>query len=247
MFMKKIILCLGFIVTTLISCSSDTDSSSNQSNDLLIKKVVYTSITDDYTETVIYTYNGNKLVKGVYEDGSEEIFTYQGNLISKIELITNGELDTTETFSYDTNGRLTGYIFEEGPFTDEETFFYNADGTVTSTIGTGAAAAVRTLNFQNDELIKIIGSDRTYNYTYDSKNSPFRNVTGYDKIAFVNHGDHEFYGRKQNITTIYESVEGVNYTTNTMTYNSDNYPLTATSNAIFESVPSSATVEYTYY
>lgn len=245
--MKKIILSLCFIATTLISCSSDSDSSNNQLNDVLVKKVVYTSITDDYTETVVYTYNGNKLVKGVYDDGSQEIFTYQGNLITKIELITDGELDTTETFSYDTNGRLTGYIFEEGPFTDEETFIYNADGTITSTIGTGAAASVQTLYFQNDELLKIVRSARTYNYTYDSKNSPFRNVTGYDKIAFVTHGDHEIYGRKQNISTIYESVEGVNYTTNTMTYNSGNYPLTATSNAIFESEPNSATVEYTYY
>lgn len=245
--MKKIILCLGFIAT-LMSCSSDPDPYYYVSNDLLVKEVQYTSITDDYTEKVVYTYNGNKLIKGVYDDGSEEIYTYQGNLITKIQLITDGEMDTTETYSYDSNGRLVGYLFEEDSYTDQETFTYNGDGTVTSTISSsGGAASTRTLYFQNDELSKIVGSGRTYNYTYDSKNSPFRNVTGYDKIAFVSHGDHEFFGQKQNIATIYESVDDVDYMTNTMTYNANNYPLTASSEAIFESVPSSATIQYTYY
>lgn len=248
--MKKIILCLGILAITLSSCSSDSDSSNNSSNDVLVTKIVYRSITDDYTETVDYTYNGNKIIKGIYDDGSEEIYTYQGNLITKIEIVEDGEVTYTETFTYNSSDRLVSYLVEEDGFTDQETFVYNGDGTVTSTIGSGGASATRTLHFDNDELVKIVetgAGGRIYNYTYDAKNSPFRNVTGYDKIANVVIGDHEFFGRKQNITSIYESTEDVAYTTNTMTYNSDNYPITASSTAIFEfEGTSNATMQYTY-
>lgn len=244
--MKKIVLCFALLAAVLSACSSDSESSNNQTDDVLVKEVFYTSITDDYSENVEFTYNGNKLVKGVYDDGSEEIYTYQGNLITKIQLVDGGDVIFTETFTYDSNNRLTEYFFEEGIYTEQETFVYNADGTVTA-ISDGATAFPQTLYFQNDELQKIVGNGLTYNYTYDSKNSPFRNVTGFDKIAHVVHGDHEFFGRKQNISTIYESAEDVDYMTNTMTYNANNYPVTVTSNAIFESEPYTATVQYTYY
>jgi hypothetical protein len=248
--MKKLILCLGFAAITLTSCSSDSDSSNNDSDEVLVKEIVYTSITDDYTETVEFTYNGTKIIKGTYDDGSEDIYTYQGDLITKIEMIADGDVLYTETFSYDSSDRLTQYVSQEGSFIDQETFAYNNDGTVTSTSGTGGGAFVRTLHFMNDELVKIVesGIGRVYNYTYDSKNSPFRNVTGYDKIAHVVHGDHEFFGSHQNISTIHEATEDIDYMTNTMTYNSNNYPTSATSVAVFEFDGTyTATMQYTYY
>ncbi len=242
--MKKIILCLSLIAISLSSCSSDSDSN-DSSSDILVKKVVYTSITDNYTETIDYTYNGNKIVKGVYDDGSQDIFTYTGNLITKIEMISAGEIIYLETFTYDSNGRLVTYFADEDGFTYEETFVYNANGTVTNTIDGGG---VRTLHFANDELVQIVDmGGNIYDYTYDSKNSPFRNVTGYDKIAMVVHGDHEFFGAKQNISSIRETTGNVAYMTNTMTYNANNYPLTVNSAAIFEfGTTSNATVQYTY-
>ncbi|MGV3696271.1 hypothetical protein [Flavobacterium sp.] len=245
--MKKIILCLGIVAISLTSCSS-SDSSNDGSNDALVKRIVYNSITDDYTETVQFTYNGNKIVRGNYTNGSVDVYTYEGDLITKIEMIENDEVVYTETFSYDGNGRLIQYVADENGFTEEETFVYNADGTVTSTIDGGGS---RTLHFLNDEVIKIVengAGGRIYDYTYDSKNSPFRNVTGYNKIAFVSHGDHEFFGRNQNISTIHESTEDVDYMTNTMTYNSANYPMTVNSTAIFEFDGTyEATMQYTYY
>jgi hypothetical protein len=245
--MKKIILCLGLIAVSLASCSSDDSGSSDNSSDVLVRKVVYNAITDDYTETVQYTYNGNKLVKGVYDDGSVETYTYTGDLITKMEYTEDGELIYKETFSYDGSGRLTEYHALEDGYDDQETFVYNNDGTVTSTIGTGVAAMTRTLHFQNDELVQIVGGGETYNYTYDAKNSPFGNVTGYAKIATVVHGDHEFFGAKQNISTIHEVTNDVDYMTNTMTYNSADYPTSVSSVAVFESDGTyTATVQYTY-
>jgi hypothetical protein len=246
--MKKIILCFSLVAMSLASCSSDSEST-NESNDVLVKKIAFNAVTDEYSEVVQYTYNGNKLIKGVYDDGSEEIYTYDGNLITEIKIVEDGDVTYSETFSYDSNDRLIAYVSQEVGFTESETFVYNSDGTVTSTIGTGGAANIRTLYFDNDELVKIVdASGRTYDYTYDAKNNPFRNVTGFDKIAYVIHGDHEFFGRKQNILTIHETTENVDYMTNTMTYNADNYPLTATSVAMFEfDGLNTATIQYTYY
>lgn len=245
--MKKIILCLSLVAISVTSCSTDSGSS-DQSNDVLVKKIVYHDVTDDYTETVEYTYNGNKLIKGVYDDGSVENYTYNGNLITKIEFIEDGEVTYTETFSYDSNNRLTAYHALEDGLDDQETFVYNADGTVTSTIGTGIAASERTLHFENDELVSIVETGgHTYNYTYDTKNSPFRNVTGYDKIANVVQGDHEFFGSKQNIAAIQDVTNDIDYMTNTMTYNANNYPTSASSVAIFEFDGTyTATMQYTY-
>lgn len=250
--MKKIILGLGVIATLLMSCSDDSETynpvTPPGSTGILVKTVSYTSITDEYSENVLYTYNGNKIVKGGYEDGSEEVYTYNGDLITKIEIIEGGDAVTySETFTYDGNNRLVTYVVEEMGFTDTETFVYNGDGTVTATQSGGFGFS--TLHFENDELVKIVNSlGTTYEYTYDAKNSPFRNVTGFNKIAFVVHGDHEFFGAKQNITAIHETSEDVDYMTNTTTYNASNYPTSVNSEAMFEfGTPSSATVQYTYY
>lgn len=248
--MKKIILCLGMVAITLTSCSSDSSDpvTLNPSNEVLVKKIVYNEVTNDYSETVQFTYNGNKLVSGVYDDGSVETYTYSGNLITKIEVTDAGEVLYTETFAYDSNDRLTEYHALEDGFDDQETFVYNADGTATSTVGTGISALTRALYFQNDELVKTVDAGgHTYTYTYDTKNSPFRNVTGFDKIAYVIHGDHEFFGRKQNISEIQDTTDNVDYMTNSMTYNADNYPTSATSVAVFALDGTyTATMQYTY-
>lgn len=246
--MRKILFGLGLLALTFNSCSSDSESSDdNQSGDVLVKRVEYTSITDEYSENIEYIYNGNKLVKGVYDDGSEEIYTYDGDLITEIKFVDAGDVISTETFTYDSSDRLTHYVIDDSGFVDEEYFSYNGDGTVTGSADAAGLIPIRTYHFNNDQVIKIVGSGLTYNYTYDGKNSPFRNVTGFGKIAHVTHGDHEFYGSRENIATIYETTDEVNYMTNTMIYNSNNYPVSVESDAIFEDEPYTATVQYTYY
>ena len=246
--MKKIICLLAIVAVSLTSCSSDSSSDQNPSNDVLVRKVIYDYGSLDYGDTVEYTYNGNKLLKGLYSDGSVENFTYSGDLITKIELLSEGYVIYTENFIYDSSNRLIKYNLLEDGFNEQETFVYNNDGTATATYGTGVGANVSTYYYENDELIKIVGSDgHTYNYTYDSKNSPYRNVTGYDKIVLVVHGDHEFFGAKQNISRIFDATENINYMSNTMTYNANNYPITATSTAIFTPDGTfTATAQYSY-
>lgn len=247
--MKKITLLAAALTLSLASCSSDDSGNpvDGGSQDPLVKTVFYNDQDDDFDSTVEYTYNGNKIVQGVYDDGTLENYTYSGDLITKIEFVEGGQVTYRETFTYDGSGRLIQYLDEDlvDDWEDLETFVYNSDGTVTSTYD----GLVSTIHLQNDEVAQVIqNTGHIYNYSYDGKNSPFKNVTGWDKIANVVQGDHEFFGRHQNITLIHETTEDVDYMVNTMTYNSANYPTSVTSVAEFEFEGTyTATVQYTYY
>src|SRR5690606_37509894 len=81
----------------------------------------------------------------------------------------------------------------------------------------------------------VSGDGTIYTYTYDGKNSPFKNVTGYAEIANAFAGDHEFHGRSQNIVSIIDETHSQNYTLNNIQYNANNYPTSITSVAIFDS------------
>ncbi|NMH26667.1 hypothetical protein [Flavobacterium silvaticum] len=247
--MKKIAFLLGFVAISLTSCSSDDSGSSTDdgSDDVLIKKIVYTDDTDDFTQVIQYTYSGNKIVQATYDDGSVDTYTYSGDLITQIDQTMGSQLLYRDSFTYDGNGRLTLYVSQdiEDEWEETESFVYNSDGTVTSNYD----GLISTLHFENDEVTQMVqtGFD-TYTYTYDGKNSPFKNVTGYSKIAFANHGDHEFFGAKQNIISIHDDTNDIDYMTNTLTYNANNYPTSSTSVAIFDSEGTyTANVQYTYY
>ena len=71
-----------------------------------------------------------------------------------------------------------------------------------------------------------VGSFTTsHTYTYDTKNNPFMNVTGFDKIGFI---DSEANSLHHNtLTDTYNNFSGNTIYTSTYTYNSLNFPVTA--------------------
>lgn len=243
--MKKVFLFLGALsLATVISCSSDDDSPSNPptSSDILVKRVVYSQDDPDgYNATINYSYNGNKLVQGVYNDGTIEKYYYTGDRITKIEYIYEGVVTERDLFTYNAENKLSGWQYEA---LDEEediwetwennTYTYNSDNTITQSDASGSGFT-RTMTMQNGEISQIVGSDgTTYTYTYDSKNSPFKNVTGYAEIVHAFAGDHEMDGRARNIISIVDETNNQNYTINTMQYNANDYPTSVTSVAIFD-------------
>jgi hypothetical protein len=88
-----------------------------------------------------------------------------------------------------------------------------------------------TITMQDGEIVQlqIVKQFDSYteNYTYDSKNSIFKNVVGYDKLLLTH-----VIG-KQGSFTLVDSILGgishnfVNSGEYAYTYNADNYPLTA--------------------
>lgn len=230
--MKKLLSLFSAIALILSSCSSEDDS--NNSSVVLLKKTIDT-YEDNSTFTTNYEYSGNKLVKVSDEDGEYQLFTYTGNLITKIEyFLSDNTLDQVDTYTYDSSERLIQMVRVFPTDTDlgnKETYTYNANGTVTANYYSGDNTSQTNLDntaiitISNNNVTQIVfTSGRTITYTYDSKKNPMVNVLGLDKLIFT---DGEGDSALNNILTIVDS-EGWLSSTSTLQYNSQDYPTSGT-------------------
>lgn len=203
---------------------------------ILLRRIVNTypgaGIAD---QTAVYNYNGNKIVSEIYTDSqglqTTTTYNYDGDNIALIEEREEGELVYRETFQYNTSNKLETYIavdfWEDTSI--KETYVHNPDGSIdvtrligdldTQTEDDGTSK----IYFVSGEVDRItFSSGNTITYTYDNKNNPFKNVLGFNKIAFV---DGEARGISKNILQTTGSTPDFDFT---YTYNTDNYPLTST-------------------
>jgi hypothetical protein len=253
--MKKILMLMGgAALLTITACSSDDNNSNSSSSGPVVKRIVYQDEDPDgYNSDVTYTYNGNKIVQGVHTDGYVEKFYYSGDRIVKIEYLTDGAIEAKDLFTYDASGMLTEASTQFDDFEERTTYAMAGANTITQTyysgpIGNDTPDWTATLTVTDGEVTQSthVGTS----YTYDTKNSPFKNVTGWAAIAHANAGDHELEGSSHNILAIQNNSSSPNYTTNTYTYNADDYPITVTSVSIFDAdYPtdvSTVTVQYIY-
>ncbi|HEY0045936.1 MAG TPA: hypothetical protein VGB44_04405 [Flavobacterium sp.] len=244
--MKKIILFLSAIsFVAITSCSSDDNSDNpDPSSNVLVKRMItIDEDPDGYNVDVTYSYDGNKMVQGVYVDGTIEKWYYTGEKVSKIEYIEDGIIVEKDLFTYNAQGQLVEHSYQWPPddFEDRNTFVHNNDNTITVTNSNGEIGHVqdnfsstRVLTITDGEITKTVIDGVVYDITYDDKNSPFKNVTGFADIAYTIAGDHEWEGRAKNISSIFNVTENKDYTVNTFVYNSNGYPTSVTSNANFD-------------
>lgn len=248
--MKKIFYLISFSLIFLTSCSSDSSTESTSSN-LLLKQIVEGdavfggSLTD-------FTYNGNKLVeikRNIDSDIYSDIYTYTGNVITKIEKFQVYNVGTPDEqtnllskdeFQYNANNQLVQFKTTT-PGSDMErvtTYVYNSDNTVSleqyenSPGSAPELLKTGTITLQNGEIVKlqIVKEFDSYtdNYTFDTKNSIFKNVLGYDKLLLTH-----IIGKQGSFTFVDTIVGGVshNFVNGNefeYTYNSDDYPITGT-------------------
>ena len=238
--MKKLVCLCAFSTLLLTSCSSGSDSSTTTESDVLVTKTVENYALDGSTVTTNYTYNGKKLVKSTDSDGYHKDYTYTGDLITKIETIddSNATLMQEQTFTYNASGQLVTYIikdFDSGEG-DRETYVYNSDGTISTAAYSGNlttqtnSVSTGVVHFTIGEVTSVNnietlgGTTSTTTYTYGTKNHPFKNITGYDKISFI---DSDAAGITHNVLTqSYTSGSQTDVTTTTYTYNALNFPMT---------------------
>jgi hypothetical protein len=104
--MKKVFILLLSITSLssfFISCSKDEITPQNPQNPqnpetfILPRKIVIDRGSGN-AETSTITYNGNKIVQII--DGEKSIYTYTGNLITKVEYYDGATLDGETTFDY---------------------------------------------------------------------------------------------------------------------------------------------------
>jgi hypothetical protein len=258
--MKKLLCLFAFSAVFLTSCSSSDNSSTPVTeSDVLVTKTVETYANDNSTITTNYTYNGKKIVSSSDSDGFYENYTYTGDLITNVKVYDDTDTLILEEFlTYNASGQLVNYLSKdfENNTGRKEVFVHNNNNTVSYSVYKGNNSTQTTLYetgtiyLTNGEVSQIetavLSPSYTANrvYTYDTKNNPFKNITGGDKINFINI---EAIGVSRNILTdtYTSSFPTSEMFTTTYTYNSLNFPLTESE--IEGTDPSTVvTTQYTY-
>lgn len=256
--MKKM-LTMAAAAVFMISCGSDDSSPVTNNDSVLVKKITETS--EDGTLITVLTYNGTKLVEINNNEGLRQVFTYTGDLITEWKTYEGTELVTTDTYVYNSANKLVTYTSidnTEDSHHEKITYVHNADGSIDYKEYSGSnPSSIDQLSMTGkiyaDKYTEVVTSGTenityTMTFTFDGKNNPLKNVTGFDKIAFVNTMESTNYA--ENITS--ESSSSSNstdapklQTTYVYTYNAKNYPLTAVETDV-EDPNTTITTQYTY-
>lgn len=238
--MKKLILLFSAVSLIFSSCSSDADGLPVYTpvvdvNTILVKKRIYTD-TGSPAETFYYSYSGTKIMK-IDDDFGHSEFTYTGDLITMIQHYDEtNHLVASEHFTYNSSNKLLTNIYKdfENSLGFKETYIYNSDGTVSVSKYEGSETSQTTyvgyykMFISNNEVVKEENYDsigalvKTNTYTYDGKNNPFKNITGWAPLQY---SASQMSGVFQNVVQNNDDFENF---TNTYTYNSNNFPITET-------------------
>lgn len=250
--MKKIIALIFVFAQVLVSCSNSDDSASTGTA-YLIKRAVANGITFEYSYA-----NGTNKLTGFTASGQLQTYEYTGNLITKSSryIYDPSVVDFETTYEYDENQKLIAEtLFDyRSMSTSRKVFTYNSDDTVSYQGYSGNSGNLTANNLTG--IIYLNSEGESYRveefssgnllfkkeFTFDDKNSVFKNVAGFDKLITMYDT-----GKKNNILTSRTYDVGgalVMGYTNSFTYNSGNFPneLTTTQNT-----GSSTTTNYFYW
>jgi hypothetical protein len=237
--MKKLIT-LILASTFILSCTSNSNNNNSTSTGPLIK--TETSIGG----TATYNYNGNKLSNVSYSPSETSTYTYNGDLIIKEEE-NGGGVNGVTTYNY-SNNLLSSSTRTESisniSNTTNITYIYNSDGSITemttrTSINSGNTQTNNSKHIRyysqgnciKDEYFSISNGVytlvETTTFTYDSSNTPYKNITGYYLLT----NPQGFYSNNNLKSELHKNASNVTTRTVQITYqyNSENYPISYTS------------------
>ncbi len=181
--MRKITYLLCISLMMLASCSND-DNAAQNTESRVPKKQIISDL--DGSVAIDFVFDGNKIVSSTYPDNYVVKYTYTGDLITKKEAS-----DFTDEYNY-TNGKLTTYLrkLPGRDYYDKYSYTYESSDVVSFvisrvTISTSAEEIISPKNIytlKDGNIIKYETSSSVTTYKYDDKNSPMRNVLGFNKI-----------------------------------------------------------------
>lgn len=182
------------LINTLASCSTENENQEKikPATSILVKKIIHTYRNNEVEISTI-KYNGNKIISRSTEGGFIATYTYTGDVITKIEERVNDRLQRSLEYFY-LNGKVIRQIENDNLETDSRTFTYNTNGTVSyARSRTRGENTTGLLTFENGNLIKneeFFGgqfpSSSIYEFAYDTKNNPFKNVIGFNLLFDTN-------------------------------------------------------------
>jgi len=201
-FGKVLFLMLSFAVLILLdACSGDEDVNPDD-NVLGLLQVVSEFYPDGSATGELkgeFKYDGAKLLEIYYSPAQKKVFTYTGDVITKIEHYQNSVVRFEHVYTY-TDGKLTQYQNNDKLTGDLDliTYTHQEDGTITyqqifSFNGTTNWQKEGILTFQNGNLIEDVAEfmftniEDEYNIVinlieYDDKVNPFKNILGYSAL-----------------------------------------------------------------
>ena len=160
----------------------------------------------------------------------------------------NNVLNTKEIFSYNANNQLLSFrrTTPTNTVLYKATYQYNSDATITINGYKGDVISQSTqvvnrkvflLNGQasrieNYTVVNGTAATEVLNYTFDTKNSPFKDILGFDKLTYY---DTALNGNARNVTGISTSGAILANSGNDVvqyTYNPQNYPVSANKGSI---------------
>ncbi len=207
--MKKVfyLFFITVFVITLTSCTADADDTIQVK---LVKKIIEVN-EDETSSTFSFTYDGKKIIS-IESEETTKTFTYTDDLITKIiELNKTTQAQTTFDYFY-TNDLLTKVISSNNYTLN---YTHQSDGTITyekTTTDVNSTIVLLfhgTLSLSADNIIKDaktldttnanIVSKEEFNYVYDTKLNPLRNIVGFNKLL-----DHSEIISKNNVASFFE-------------------------------------------
>jgi len=241
--MKKIFTLAAIALFTLASCSdNDATPTTPEENVVLLKKTIENDVDGDFTTT--YAYDGTKLTGINYSDGTYDAITYTGDLITQwVEYYEDGSTHTKFIYEYNSQQKLKSFYwldYEYDTFTKYD-YTYLPNGSISYTVSYSDDEV--TFNIPGDggmiypnRVEEYITDDipepytYAYNNTYDDKNNPLKNVTGFEKINFAGTDEGTNFGH--NITIIKATNSNGNSEQTLFTcsyvYNPEGYPVSST-------------------
>jgi hypothetical protein len=226
----------GLVLFSSCSEKDNNDDNTAATGQRLEKMTMFRN--GEYRDEVNITWEGNQLQR-VVQDQVQWDFNYENGKLTSIACTEKGSWDGTYYCNY-TGNQITG-ITETKPEGEgaRYTLTYNGNGEIASVKCTKGKdmSNGETVNFtwQNGNITQIqrvnSSGTKTWNYTYDSKNSAFTgtDVVFYSMIEECYDGMYRFLTKNNPLTeqTIHTDgttrTEGYNYT-----YDDNGYPLTWT-------------------
>jgi hypothetical protein len=193
--MKKLKMIAGIAMFTLVACQKEeistsptNDLSNREANSTLLVKNIKRIEEGGFVERDLqFTYDGNKIktiVNNKYKNVTKFTYSADGKRITKKEeLDPAGILTETNRYSYNKLGQITQFRRNGKTIL---TFTHKANGVIETK---DANSNIDEYTFKGNNLIKLIHNKSNPNntgesYLYDGKNSPFKNIVGWQQVMF---------------------------------------------------------------
>ena len=266
--MKKLLLLFVALTLVLTSCSSEENSSLENSSEeysVFPKTIsyIYPNTTLGTNSTSTLKFDGNKIVS-ISKYDSKTKFIYNGDFIIKqevfdLDLQGNETKDKEVLYNYE-NGKLKTRLFKEnitvnypdGQYIEKVLYTHSSNliSYINYRVDKDTKVEVKssegTLTYNGGNLVKemqVVGSlTRTRTYEYDTKYNPLKNILGFDLLL----NEINEFGKNNVLKTTSISSDfptQANYVT-TYIYNDNDYPSKKTSLTGGGSVEYE--IEYTY-